>query len=536
MSGLRADGPVPLEQAVTISFEGQPITARRGETLAAALTAAGIRDLRETAEGERRGIFCGMGVCQECLVNVDGVAAVRACMTTIERPVAVTRQGPLASLRPSAASTVIIHETRAPDILVIGAGAAGLQAAIHAARAGARVLIIDERAKPGGQFYKQPVSPDRRFADAQFAAGAALIAAADHPNVAWLANAEVWGAFPPCDFRIRAPGLSIRCTPRRAIIATGACERPWAVPGWTLPGVMTAGAAQTLLRSYRVLAGRRVLIAGNGPLNFQVAAELAKAGAEVVAVAEQSARPGIAQTLAAARMLVHSPALTIKGLALLRQLQRRNIPVLYRHRLASVEASGGGLRARLTGAGEVSFEADAVILGYGFQPSQELMAALQCEPAVGPGQTSAPGISAAGDCTGLGGAQAAEAQGIIAGLAAAASLGFEIDAGLVRMAERQLKCHRAFQKALWTVFAVDPLSAPSPGTIICRCEGLTQSALSAGREAGYQDINALKRLTRAGMGRCQGRYCRAPMQESQASPAGFTVRPPVKPVRIGEIV
>ena len=171
-----------------------------------------------------------------------------------------------------------------------------------------------------------------------------------------------------------------------------------------------------------------------------------------------------------------------------------------------------------------------------FNDAHELLAALGCQVTGETGHTSVPEIFAAGDCTGLGGAPAAEAEGIIAGLAAAASLGFPADPRAKAKAQRMLKHHRAFQRALWTLFAAEPVAAPGSDTIICRCEGLHQAELAAGRAAGYADANALKRLTRAGMGRCQGRYCGALMQDGRAPAAGFTPRPPAKPVRIGEIL
>src|SRR5262249_48783558 len=143
------------EEHVEFEFEGRKLAGRRGETLAAALAAAGIRELRLTRQGEGRGIFCGMGVCQECLVEVEGRANQRACMTKLERWVRLRRQAHLAGAAegpgelgpPSPAATPL-----EPDILVIGGGAGGLNAARAAAQAGARVLLVDERPMPGGQF------------------------------------------------------------------------------------------------------------------------------------------------------------------------------------------------------------------------------------------------------------------------------------------------------------------------------------------------------------------------------------------------
>ena len=208
---------------------------------------------------------------------------------------------------------------------------------------------------------------------------------------------------------------------------------------------MTTGAAQTLLRSYRVLAGRRVLLAGNGPLNIQVALELARAGAEVLAVVELAPKPGPWALPALGRMLTSTPALAMRGLRQIAELKRRGAAMLHGSVLSGVTQIAGGLRAEVkpwpAGGGARVFEVDAVAMGYGFQPSNEILRALGCahrfDPARGhlvterdaEGRTTIPEIYAVGDCAGLGGAPAAEAEGVIAGLAAARSLGFAPSAG-----------------------------------------------------------------------------------------------------------
>jgi len=558
--------------SVAIDFEGRALHGRRGETLAAALIAAGERELRMTGEGERRGLFCGMGVCQDCLVEIAGQANQRACMTKLDRPLSVRRQAHLAAaLDPSPMEAARTDaEILAPDILVVGGGAGGLTAATMAARAGARVLLVDERPQAGGQYYKQPLDLGGRAAlpdDAQFAGGRALIAAAEAAGVVFLKGAQVWGAFEPLDLMVFDGTASRLCRPRRLIVAAGAYERGVPFPGWTLPGVMTTGAAQTLLRSYGVLAGRRVLVAGNGPLNLQVALELARTGAEVAAVAELARRPGLWAAAALARMLTSTPALTLRGRRYLAELRRRGIPLLHGHAVARVERADEGLRAQVMpwpaegGARGRSYEVDAVCVGYGFMPSNELLRALGCrhrfDPARGhlvterdgDGLTSVAHVYAAGDCTGLGGAPAAEAEGIIAGVTAARSLGFAPAAGqeqAVARAQAQLRRHRRFQAGLWALFRAPRLltELARPDTVICRCEALTLAEIEAGFDEATGSIGAVKRATRAGMGRCQGRYCgsilaalaagrrAAPLDEA----AHWAPRPPVKPIRIADIV
>ena len=571
---LRVQGATPGTDSVAIDFQGRAIRGRRGETVAAALTAAGERELRETKSGERRGLFCGMGVCQECLVEIDGRGNQRACMTKLDRPCSVRRQSHLAStvdLPPPTHQPVEDGDVLTPNVLVLGGGAGGLNAAAIAARAGARVLLVDERPQSGGQYYKQPLHPAGHSAlpdDAQFAGGRALIAEAEAAGVVFLRGAQLWGAFEPLELMIFDGQASRLCRPQRLIVAAGAYERGVPFPGWTLPGVMTTGAAQTLLRSYAVLAGRRVLVAGNGPLNLQVALELARAGAEIAAVIELAGRPGVSAAAALLKMLTSTPGLAMRGRAYLAEVKRRGIPLLHRHVIASVERAGDRLRAQVTpwpaadgDASTRSYEVDTVCVGYGFMPSNEILRALGCRHAFdaerghlvterdGDGLTSVAHVYAVGDCTGLGGAPAAEVEGIIAGLAAARSLGLAPAAGqeqAVARARRQLRRHRRFQSGLWELFRAPRLltELASPETMICRCEEVTLAEIESGFDPGTQSVGAVKRATRAGMGRCQGRYCGPVLAALAASRRGLSLdeaahwapRPPVKPIRIADIV
>ncbi len=562
-NALRA-APLDGDEIVTFTFEGRTLQGRHGESLAAALTAAGERGLRIARDGRQRGIFCGMGVCQECLVEIDGKPNNRACMTKLERPVTLRRQvsTPAAAAEMDRASSA--HELT-PEVLVLGGGAGGLNAAIAASEAGAKVLLVDERPVPGGQFFKQRLDspalvravPD----DSQFSGGRALLAQARRAGVAIMSGCQVWGAFEPLDLMIFDGEGSRLCRPQRLIVATGAYERGLPVPGWTLPGVMTTGAAQTLLRSYGVLAGRRILVAGNGPLNLQVALELARAGAQIAAVAELSAAPGLASLGALLRMAGSTPDLLLQGWRYRRELGKRGIPLRHGHVLASVEAIEGGLRAKLApwpGADHVEaqpLDVDTVLMGYGFMPANETMRALGCRHSFDSARghlvcardadcrTSVAAIYAVGDCAGLGGARAAEAEGLIAGAAAAASLGYPVKP--VTSAHRALRKHRQFQKGLWQLFAAPrPVGeVAQPSTLICRCEERSMSEIGAAFTQGAQALGAVKRLTRAGMGRCQGRYCGPVLaalsgdDEAALGEAAFWApRPPIKPIAIADIV
>ena len=561
-----------MSDSVSFTFEGRELTGRRGESLAAALMAAGIRSLRTTRTGAERGIFCGMGVCQDCLVEVDGQSNRRACMVKLDRSMTVRREGFARKLSPPAPGALpreaddIPEET--PEILVVGAGPGGLSAAIAARRAGAKVLVLDERSLPGGQYFKQiAVDPAAgALADPQHEEGRRLIATARQVGVEIRNEVEIWGAFPPCSLAGTQAGAVRIFTPKRLIVATGAYERGLPIPGWTLPGVMTTGAAQTLWRSYRRLAGRRLLIAGNGPLNLQVAAELAGGGAEITAVVELAPVPALRSLAALAEMARASPRLVLEGLAYRRRLQTAGTPVLYGSAVTRIEHVTEGLRVHVARWGdksaERSYSVDAVCLGYGFQPSNELLRALGCEhgydrardqfvtrlSAEGAGRTTIPNIFALGDCTGLGGARMALAQGTLAGLAAASDLAHPIAGDLAAersSAQRALLRHRRFQAALWRLYDAPrvALDLATPDTLLCRCEEVGVGQIEARLGDGCASIGELKRATRAGMGACQGRYCGPILTTLMAERLGrlpdeelrFAPRAPVKPVNVADL-
>jgi NADPH-dependent 2,4-dienoyl-CoA reductase/sulfur reductase-like enzyme len=549
-----------------IEFEGKVLEARRGESLAATLTAHGIRSLRTTERGAERGVFCGMGVCQDCLVEVDGQPNQRACTLKVDRPMKVRRE---ASGRPPSASgaaegrpPITIEEIpiERPDVLVVGAGPGGLAAAYAARLAGAEVLVLDEGSAPGGQYFKQCSAADVVPPDAQHHEGRRLIDDVLGSGVTVRSNALVWGAFAPLEFAATIAGSSYVVQPKQAIVASGAFDQGWPVPGWTLPGVMTTGAAQTLWRTARRLPGERVLIAGNGPLNLQLAAELVAGGADVVAVVEAAPAVGVRRVKEVATMLTSAPGLVADGVRYLSRCRWSGVRLMNGSVLTSVVPHSGGLRATIEGREAVYFEADVVCMGYGFDPSNELLRALGCAHAFDPeqrrlvtvcdprGASSVDGVWALGDCTTLGGARVGLAEGTLAGFAAARALGRPLSTEAVRLeaqAEADAARHRRFQKALWRVYRMDESLRPRPtgDTVMCRCEEVSYGQVEAALAEGATSPGEIKQQTRLGMGRCQARYCGPALEtflaEQTGRPrdenSGFAPRVPVKPVSVGDL-
>jgi len=531
----------PAGRPIRFQFNERVIGALQGETIAAALSAAGVTTFRHTPTGAPRGLFCGMGACFDCIVTLDGRIGQRACLTQAADGMTVASAFP-ATLALPAETGPAPGDEQICDVLVVGAGPAGLSAAIAAAEAGASVVILDERHASGGQFAK-PLAPGHADTapDAQFSLGADLRARAEQAGVRLETEAVVWGAFAADEIAAIVQGQAVTWRPRRLILATGAHEAPVPIPGWTLPGVMTTGGLQTLVRTQRVAPGQRILIAGNGPLNLQLACELLAAGVAPVAVLEAAPAPGIAAWRDLARLARAAPDLARDGAAMLLRLKRAGVPVLWDTVLDRLE---GGDRVAAALAGTRRFAVDVVALNMGFQPEVNLARALAVPHRLvrrgavylatetdAEGRTPVVGVFAVGDGATLGGARIAQARGRLAGLAAARELGFAAAADPAATAA--LAQAEAFQDALWRVFAAPPV-AIADDAVVCRCEEVTASRLRAEIAAGLTSLPALKKATRAGMGRCQGRFCASTIARlcpAAAEPEGFAApRAPLRPV------
>jgi thioredoxin reductase len=401
------------------------------------------------------------------------------------------------------------------DVVVIGAGPAGLAGAVVAAGAGRSVVVVDIGIRPGGQYYRHPEGGSPTRGGRTFAR---LLVACEARGVRILREQQV---FLVDGFTVHTvAGEEI--TADAVLIATGAHDRVVPFPGWDLPGVLTAGGAQSLLKGSKVLPGKRIVVAGTGPFLLPVAADLTSAGAEVAGVFEANDPRRFARFPVA---LARNAGKLSEAAGYLSVLARHRVPVRNRH--AVVAAHGDDVLTSVTVArvtsdwrpvpgSERTIDCDVLAVGYGFVPQVDVGLALGCASRVTPDgtlalavddrqATSVPGVFAAGEVTGIGGARLSLLEGAIAG---AALSGVDISVHLRGERAR----HTAFADAMAAVYPVRDgwIAGLTGDTVLCRCEEVDHDAVrTAVRELGARDARAVKLLTRAGMGWCQGRMCGA---------------------------
>lgn len=456
------------------------------------------------------------------------------------------------------------------DLLVIGAGPAGMAAAVEASACGARVAVLDENPRPGGQIYREITrnNPDRRtFLGPDYWKGKPLAEAFGLSNVDYASRATVWSlesrdetAGQACNVvGVTVAGSARMVEANAVVLATGAQERPMPVPGWTLPGVMTAGAAQIALKAAGAMPAGPVVLAGCGPLLYLLASQLVDAGVADLTVLDTAQSPFRVAVLRHMPEFMFSPYV-LKGIGLLLKVKRRARVVSGVRSIAIIGSQHAESVRYTVGRGERTIPANSVLLHQGVIPSTSLSSAAGCELQWNEeqrsfetvtdreGRTTKANIYVAGDGAGIAGAQAAEVSGRIAALAALADLRLvstQTAATSIRCVHaqaRRLLRGRAFLDALY--LPRQSFLAPSaPETIVCRCEEVTARKLREAIALGPPGPNQLKTFVRCGMGQCQGRLCAATVteimaEERKVSPADvgtYRLRSPVKPVRLAEL-
>jgi NADPH-dependent 2,4-dienoyl-CoA reductase/sulfur reductase-like enzyme len=446
------------------------------------------------------------------------------------------------------------------DVAVVGAGPAGLAAATVTAAAGLSTVVLDDNPAPGGQVWRAvtttPVQ-DRRVLGDDYWKGQEIVGAFEASGAKYAPGAAVWSLSREGEIGISFGSGARMIKARRVIIATGALERPFPIPGWTLPGVMSVGGAQTLLKASGLVPGGRVVIAGAGPLLWLFAHQMLRAGGQIQAILDTSDGAGRRMALKHAVPFVTSPYL-VKGLKLMAGVRRRVRVLTGVMSLAAVGQDKIETVVFRRGAeGGQRIAADVLLLHQGVVPNVNLAMAAGVEhwwderqlcfvPVIDTyGGTSIEGVAIAGDGAGIAGAEAAVERGRIAGIAAVRALKGEMaklpDEAASRKTLAKYDGARAFLDTLYR--PANAFRIPSGDTIVCRCEEVTAQQVVDNVRVGCTGPNQLKAFVRCGMGPCQGRMCGLTVTELIAQARGVTpaevgyyrLRPPVKPIALAEL-
>lgn len=471
------------------------------------------------------------------------------------------------------------------DLLIVGAGPAGMAAAIRARGLGLTTMVVDEQPAPGGQIWR---GIERASTDGI----SKVLGAAYQQGEQWVSRFRSSGAIYEPDTRvwqierddsgatssIAAAGGDASPQPmwqvfmsnaqqarlvraRCVLIATGAQERPTPFPGWTLPGVMPIGAAQILLKTSRQVPEHPVWIAGSGPLPLLYMTQLLSVGGKIAGWLDTTPHGGWSRALPHLGTAAAAWRDLMKGVWWQLDLLRGKFPIF--RNVSDIRAFGDDrlqqIKFRTAQGGQQSFGAHALLIHEGVVPSIHITQALGCKhywnvaqacliPELDDwGGSSVPGIFVAGDGAGIGGANAACVRGELAAIGVAAVLNKLTDEAAERQAtslRRQLRSHLSIRPMLDAIYRPrQEVFEPADETIVCRCEELSAAEIRASARIGEPGPNQVKSYTRAGMGPCQGRQCGHTVANliaaTQCRPIAevgfFKIRPPLKPVTLAEI-
>ena len=450
-------------------------------------------------------------------------------------------------------SAADLHERY--DVAVVGAGPAGLAAAALCARAGLTCVLFDDQPSPGGQMSSSPLSEHAVLGEDDWR-GETIVREALASGAHYVPGATVWGVLPPNEIAVSIDGISRQINAARIIIATGAIERPFPIPGWTLPGVMTAGAAQVLLKQSALMPEAPTVLAGCGRLLWLLAWQYLNAGVRLDAILDTTARPNWRRLLPHAAAFAASSYIT-KNLELIRQV-RHAVRVAG---VVELTVQGGEHIESVTyvttrGRSE-RLPCNTLLLHQGIVPNVNLAVSANVKhcwsdrqrcwvPRVNDfGSTNLPHIAVAGDGAAIAGASAAVARGQLAAIAAIRTLSNQASCvqeehNARRMLHR-FERGRAFLDLLYQ--PAPQFRLPRDDTIVCRCEEVTAREVIEATALGCPGPNQIKAFLGCGMGPCQGRFCSLTVTELMAKTRGlscadigyFRTRPPVRPITLAEI-
>jgi NADPH-dependent 2,4-dienoyl-CoA reductase/sulfur reductase-like enzyme len=449
------------------------------------------------------------------------------------------------------------------DLVIIGAGPAGMGAAITATSHGLSTLVLDEQQEPGGQIYRaiaHAVDDDGAPDAGDKAHGKWLTRAFLDCGATYQPGQQVWQIEEGGTVYTTDGAVARRWSGARLLLATGAMERPVPIPGWTLPGVMTVGAAQILHKTARWTPAEPLWIAGSGPLLLLYAAQLLHAGEKIAGILDTTPADNRRAAFRHVWGALRNAGYLLRGRSLIRRIESAGVRVV--RDVSGLEALGEGeLKSVRWRVGDIWSEelASTLLLHHGVVPQTHMAASIGCAlrwdelqcchvPAVDVwGNTSVDAVAVAGDGAGIGGARMAEQRGRLAALEAARALGKIKQADrddLARSAHAELDRHRHVRPFLDAMYRPrDALLVPGDDVVVCRCEHVTAREIRDCVDLGCMGVNQMKAFTRCGMGPCQGRMCGLAAAQIVAAARGvspgeielFRARPPLKSISMGEL-
>jgi len=465
---------------------------------------------------------------------------------------------------------IFTNDIKKVDLVVLGAGPAGVAAANVASKEGAEVVIIDENSSAGGQIYRAPPNefqPQNSFKSDEFREGEKQRNILKNSNVKALFKHRVWSVSSDLVVSTVGPNGLSSWHARSLIIANGALERIIPFPGWTIPGVIGLAASTILLKSQYVLPGQSTVVAGCGPLLIAVANGIIKSGGKVSAIIDLNSK---SDWIKAFPRLLSRPDQLFKGMSWFANIMKAGIKLYGGHAVTNTKQVDNVLRisiAPINSAGSILdsknqkiVEGDCLAIGHGLFPSTEITRLLKAKHIYDPYKggwvplidddfrSSIPGVYIAGDATGISGAFSAVQKGRIAGMAAVRDLNVMSSQKYKAKKKSELiilKKNENFGKAAARLMKFRPelIQTITSETIVCRCEDVFRSEIDEAIESGARDLNQLKAWTRCGMGPCQGRTCSEAIEAILASKVGsrelagqWTGRTPLRPVPIEQII
>ncbi|VVQ13233.1 NAD(P)/FAD-dependent oxidoreductase [Pseudomonas fluorescens] len=449
------------------------------------------------------------------------------------------------------------------EVVVIGAGAAGMAAATRMAGMGLQVVLLDEQGSPGGQIYRgitlAPLSR-RDLLGPDYAHGNQLAQALASSSVRYEKGASVWQVTREHQVSYLREGRLYTLDAKAVLLATGAMERPFPITGWTLPGVMSAGAAQILLKSAGLAPSEPVVLAGCGPLLYLLGWQYLRAGVTIKALVDTTRPEDYWRARRHLFAALRAWPYLRKGLELMRSLRSAGIAHYTGAEHLAVEGEEAARALTFSASGKAQrIDTRCVLLHQGVVPNIQFSQALRARhewdldqlcfrPVTDAwGELDVPGVYVAGDGAGIGGAQAAAVQGQLAALGIAAQLKRISNAerdNQARPLRVQLEANlriRPFLDALYQ--PKEPNRIPADEVMVCRCEEVTAGELRSFVALGCAGPNQAKSFGRCGMGPCQGRLCGLTVTEVIAKARGvsaaevgyYRIRPPIKPITLGEL-